>query len=158
MSKNPFGIGIYKPKFNENIGTLWRSAYQLGASWIFTIEGKYKETKSDTYKTWKQIPLFEYEDIDELLVVKNISLVCIETDDIVKNSIMLPYFKHPAICAYILGNESMGLPQNIIDKCNHFVNIPAMRSQSYNVSMAGTVVMWDRMFKMRFTSETTRGS
>ncbi len=32
-----FEIGIFHPKTKENIGTLWRSAYQLGAAGIFTI-------------------------------------------------------------------------------------------------------------------------
>lgn len=32
-----FAIGIYHPKTEMNMGTLWRSAYQLGASYIFTI-------------------------------------------------------------------------------------------------------------------------
>ena len=33
-----FGIGIYKPKTQENIGSLWRTAYILGASFIFFID------------------------------------------------------------------------------------------------------------------------
>ena len=32
-----FEIGVYHPKKEVNIGTLWRTAYQLGASVIFTI-------------------------------------------------------------------------------------------------------------------------
>jgi len=27
-----FGIGIYQGKTESNVGTLWRSAYQLGAA------------------------------------------------------------------------------------------------------------------------------
>lgn len=32
-----FEIGVYHPKTAENIGTLLRSAYQCGASGVFTI-------------------------------------------------------------------------------------------------------------------------
>lgn len=46
-----FEIGIFHSKTEQNIGTLWRSAYQLGASGIFTIGKRYKEMSSDTYKT-----------------------------------------------------------------------------------------------------------
>jgi hypothetical protein len=31
-----FGIGIYHGKTEENIGTLWRSAYAYGADFVFT--------------------------------------------------------------------------------------------------------------------------
>ena len=32
-----FEIGIYNGKTEVNMGTLWRSAYQLGASGIFIV-------------------------------------------------------------------------------------------------------------------------
>ena len=32
-----FGVGIYQPKHWENVGTLWRSAYQLGASFLVVV-------------------------------------------------------------------------------------------------------------------------
>ncbi len=35
-----FGIGIIHGKNSENLGTLWRSASILGASFIFTIDHK----------------------------------------------------------------------------------------------------------------------
>lgn len=37
LNRGYFGIGIYKPKTNTNIGTLWRSVFQLGAAYIFVI-------------------------------------------------------------------------------------------------------------------------
>ena len=49
-----FGIGVYQPKTEHNIGTLWRSAMILGASFIFIIDGKYKPQTSDTQKTWSK--------------------------------------------------------------------------------------------------------
>ena len=44
MSESPgyFGIGIYQAKRFENVGVLWRGAYQLGASFIFTIGKRYR--------------------------------------------------------------------------------------------------------------------
>jgi tRNA (guanosine-2'-O-)-methyltransferase len=38
-----YGIGIENVKTAENVGTLWRSAYILGASFIFTIGKRYKK-------------------------------------------------------------------------------------------------------------------
>ena len=36
-NKGYFGIGIINPKSKTNVGSLWRSANILGASFIFTI-------------------------------------------------------------------------------------------------------------------------
>ncbi len=41
-SSGYFGIGIYQAKRFENVGVLWRGAYQLGASYIFTIGKRYR--------------------------------------------------------------------------------------------------------------------
>ena len=60
-----FGIGIYQPKTNHNIGTLWRSAFVMGASFIFIIDGKYKHQPSDTSKTWSKIPFYRYDTFEE---------------------------------------------------------------------------------------------
>ena len=62
-----FGIGIYMPKTGENIGTLWRSAWQLGADFIFIIGKKYTRQSSDVYNTFKKIPLLQYKDIPSFL-------------------------------------------------------------------------------------------
>ena len=55
-----FGIGIEYPKREQNIGTLWRSAQTLGASFIFTIDKKYKKQTSDVRHAWADIPLYHY--------------------------------------------------------------------------------------------------
>ena len=137
-----FGIGIYHSKTEVNIGTLWRSAYQLGASYIFTIGKRYQMQSSDTPKTWRHIPLFHYETIDELQIPHDCQLVGIEM-----GGIELQRAKHPQRAIYLLGAEDHGLPQNIIDRCHKIVSIPSLRTNSYNVAVAGSIVMYDRMIK-----------
>ena len=63
-------IGVFRGKTEHNVGTLWRSAYILGAAYIFTVDGKYKKQSSDVLRTWSRIPLFTYKDFDELLKAK----------------------------------------------------------------------------------------
>jgi hypothetical protein len=60
-----FGIGIENGKTVANIGTLWRSAHNLGASFIFTVGQRYKYQASDNTKAWRSIPLFQYGGFDE---------------------------------------------------------------------------------------------
>ena len=62
-----FGIGIYRAKSEANHGTLWRSAYQLGASFMFTIGArfdKHRVRSTDTAKAWAKIPIFQYPDFN----------------------------------------------------------------------------------------------
>lgn len=60
-----FGIGVYQPKHGVNIGTLWRSAYVFGASFIFTIGRRYQQQASDIYKAKRHLPLWEFATFDE---------------------------------------------------------------------------------------------
>jgi tRNA(Leu) C34 or U34 (ribose-2'-O)-methylase TrmL len=63
-----FEIGIYQPKHDVNIGTLWRSAYQIGASGLFLIgDIKYKHQSTDTYCATRHIPLRHYPSFADYL-------------------------------------------------------------------------------------------
>jgi tRNA G18 (ribose-2'-O)-methylase SpoU len=54
---------------------------------------------------------------------------------------------HPERGIYILGNETVGLPQEILSRCNNIVKIPT--SFSLNVAIAGSIVLYDRMLQRR---------
>jgi len=138
-----FGIGIYKGKTVENIGTLWRGAYQLGADFIFTVGSRYKKQSSDTYKTWRHIPLFQHDDIESLTdSLYDCVLVGVEM-----GGTPLDEFVHPQRCVYLLGAEDHGLSDGMLEKCQHIISIPSIRAESYNVAQAGTIIMYDRMMK-----------
>lgn len=139
-----FGIGILNPKTEENIGTLWRSAYSMGASFIYTIGKRYKKQASDTPQSWKHIPLFHYDTFDDfyLSIPYDCKLIGIELDE---RSISLNDFKHPERCVYLLGAEDSGISKEAINKCHELVVIPA--SICLNVSVAGSIVLYDRNSK-----------
>ncbi len=139
-----FGIGIYMGKHWENVGILWRGAYQLGASYIFTIGQRYQRASTDTEKSWLHIPLFQYESFEIMLssAAYAAPLVAVE-----QGGTPLPHFQHPPRAIYILGAEDSGLPGHVLNRCHHRVSIPAVRKDSYNVAIAGTLVMYDRLIK-----------
>lgn len=58
-------------------------------------------------------------------------------------------FVHPPRAVYVLGSEDNGLNRPIVEACQCHVALPKWtgRSSSYNVAMAGTLVMYDRMLK-----------
>ncbi len=139
-----FGIGIYNVKTEFNIGTLWRSAYLFGASFIFTIGKRYKKQSSDTYKSHRHIPLYHYIDFDDFYqkMPYDCQLVGIEK---AKNSKSVKEFQHPQRCIYLLGAEDGGLPNLVMEKCKSIIHIETERS--LNVSVAGSIMMFDRQNK-----------
>lgn len=137
-----FEIGVYHPKTQENIGTLWRSAYQLGAVGIFTIGPRYRPQCSDTYKTWRHIPL--HADFDEFRNGRPMEtrLFAVEM-----GGELLAGFRHPKRCVYLLGAEDYGLPQEIIDRCQGVISLGTVRQASYNVAVTGSIVMYHRFMQ-----------
>ena len=139
-----FGIGVYRPKTSHNIGTLWRTAYILGASYIFIIDGKYNHQSSDTSKTWSKIPFFKYDDFDHFYqsMPHSTQLVGLEMGD---TALPLGQFEHPARASYLLGAEDSGLPDSVSKRCHHLVKLPG--KLSLNVAVAGSIVIYDRLNK-----------
>ena len=139
-----FDIGIYGLKTTKNIGTLWRSAQVLKADFIFLIGKRYETMKTDTMKSWKHIPLFEYENFEQFYASrpKGSKLIGIELDE---RSMPLTTYQHPERAIYLLGAEDKGLPQAILSRCDEIVQIPG--EFSLNVSVVGSIVLYDRLLK-----------
>ena len=143
MDQGYFIIGIYRNKTAENLGTLWRSAYQLGAAGLFTINHRYKKESTDSFRTLHKIPFWDYPDWDTFLAnrPRGAQLVAVEM-----GGTPLRSFVHPTQAIYLLGSEDSGLPPKIIEQCQHLVTLEAVNRPSYNVAVAGSLVMYDRIF------------
>jgi tRNA (guanosine-2'-O-)-methyltransferase len=143
MSKGYFGIGIYNAKTPQNIGTLWRSAYVLGASFVFTVNNRYFPQRSDTPKSIRHMPLFHYSDIADLRrhLPENAAFVAIEN---ISTATSLQQFSHPTRAVYLLGSETSGLPPEALRFADTTVAIATDTPISLNVSVAGSIVLWHR--------------
>lgn len=139
-----FGIGIFNGKTPENLGTLWRSADLLGAAFIFTIGRRYKHQATDTMKSYRNIPLYNYESFEDFIksLPFDCQLIGIELDS---KSVPIANFKHPERAIYLLGAEDNGLTKEAIDKCQKLVQLPGRFSM--NVAVAGSIIMYDRISK-----------
>lgn len=146
---------ILHPKACENVGTLWRSAYQLGASVLYTIGGRYKSSSTDTLNVPGRIPLIELNDWNsfvEWASPKAAVWVVIEM-----GGTPLSEFVHPRNAIYILGSEDHGVPTSVVRSCREVISLECELYGSYNVAVAGSIVMYDRMMKMRKANEKRRG-
>lgn len=139
-----YGIGIAHASHDHNIGTLWRSAYIMGASFIFTIGRPYQHQTSDVTNAWTKIPLYHYKNAQELKdnLPYSTQLIAVELDE---KSQPLETYEHPDRAVYILGNERNGLPQPVLDMCHGIVQLPG--HNSLNVSVAGSIVLYDIVAK-----------
>lgn len=131
-------------KHYENVGVLWRGAYQLGASFIFTIGKRYKPNATDVHLTWTHIPLYNYATFDEFMAALPYSAPLVGVE---MGGTSLPGFSHPQQAVYLLGAEDSGLPKSILERCHAVVAVPSVRRASFNVAQAGTIVMYDRAVK-----------
>ena len=136
-----FGIGIQNGKTPENLGVLWRTAQNLGASFIFTIGNRYAKQASDTHNAVNALPYYHYETFDDFLgnIPKGARIVGIE---LTKDAEDLETFHHPRRCVYLLGAEDHGLSNQAIEKSHFLVKFKSQLS--LNVSVAGSIVMYDR--------------
>lgn len=141
MSRGFFAIGIEHGKNAINVGTLWRSANILGAAFIFTVGRRYKRQSSDTLKTWRHIPLFHFDTLTDLRehLPHDCLMVGVELDP---SATPLAEFDHPERAVYMLGAEDHGLTREAMETCHRLVVLPG--EHSMNVSVAGSIVMYDR--------------
>ena len=143
MKRGYFAIGIYEPKTETNIGTLWRSAHNFGADFIFTIGKRYAKERSDTTKAEKHIPLYSYKDWDDFIshLPSGCELMCIEQADGATN---ISETCHPERAVYVLGAEDYGIPaEKMRGHRKVFIDTP----MCLNVAVAGSIVMYDRSLK-----------
>jgi len=138
-----FEIGVFEPKTEMNIGTLWRSAHKLGASGIFTIGKRYKKQPADTTNALLHVPLRNYDDWEDFKshIPEQCQIVPIEMGGHPLSNII-----HPERAIYLLGAEDYGIPKEITDKCKLVISLESIGQNSYNVAVAGSIVMYHRVF------------
>lgn len=139
-----FGIGMFEPKYEENLGGLFRSAHFLGANFIFTIGARYKYQNADTSRAERHIPYFAYEDFNDFKdhLPSDIKIIGVE---IVDDAVPLETFVHPERAIYIVGGEDRTLRDDVLYHCDAVVKFTS--KHSLNVAVAGAIVMYDRHLK-----------
>lgn len=141
-----FGIGIENTKNKANIGTLWRSAYCLGAAFIFVIGNRYKKQKSDTVKAMRYIPIYHYDIFKDFYfnMPEDCLLIGVELNEKARS---LEGYGHPERAIYLLGAEDVGLSKIALENCHSLIQFES--KYCLNVSVAGSIVMYDRQQKLK---------
>lgn len=140
-----FGVAVYRPKTEINVGTLWRTASLYGAAFLATVGRRYTRQSSDTPKSSLHTPLHHYTDLADLLdhLPWSCPLIGVE---LVDDAIPLNRYTHPPRALYLLGAEDNGLSPETLKRCHQVVSIPSALPYSMNVAVAGSIVIYDRFF------------
>ncbi len=149
MNRGYFGVGIYQTKDIQNVGCLWRTAYAMGASFIFTIGKRYQHDGTNTPRVERHTPLFNYKTFEDFFnnIPKNCIIICIEQH---VRSHSIKNFVHPERAIYLLGAEDDGIPEEILNKYT-ILSIPS--KICLNVAVAGSLVLFDRKMKYKGTGK-----
>ncbi len=150
-----FGIGVERVSKPMNAGAIFRSAHAFGGSFVFTVDASYQRrvgARADTSDALEHMPFYAFPTIDDMRLPDDCRLVGIELTD---DAIVLPSFRHPSRCAYVLGPERGSLSPEMVEKCDFVIKIPT--SFCINVSVAAAIVLYDRALSMgRFAERPVR--
>lgn len=142
-----FGIGVERMKKEVNYGSLFRTAQIFEAAFIFLIGKRFKHQSSDTAKSWRHMPLYEYTDFEDFNNHRPYSgkLIGVELDH---KATPIKEYKHPKQALYLLGAEDGGLSKEALKHCQDLMVLPGERS--LNVSVCGSIVLYDRISKTNY--------
>src|ERR1700722_6052092 len=94
MNRGYYGVAIYNGKNEINYGTLLRTSHLLGASFFCVIGKRFKRQASDTMKSHRHVPTFEYSSFDDFY--KNLPFECqLVGVELSKEAKELKDFVHP---------------------------------------------------------------
>lgn len=144
-SRGYFGIGVEGVSKSANVGALLRTAHAFGAAFCFVVGAGFDARAgrlADTADTPDHVPLWRFQDLDELALPQRCVLVGVELLD---DATDLPSFRHPLNAAYVLGPERSGLSPAMLERCRHVVRIPTRFA--LNLSVAGALVLYDRLLQ-----------
>jgi tRNA G18 (ribose-2'-O)-methylase SpoU len=144
MSRGYFGTAIYRPRREENVGGLWRTAACYEAAFVATVGGtRYQKQSSDTPDTARHVPLLHYADMEDMVMRLpwGCALVAVEMTD---DAVPLDHYVHRERALYLLGSETEGIPASILTRCHDVIQIPTPRAFSLNVATAGSIVLAHR--------------
>lgn len=94
----------------------------------------------------RHIPMRSYDSLEAFLACRPFDCPMVGIE---QGGDELFTFQHPERCIYLLGAEDHGLTAAALRACQSVVSIPSLRSNSFNVAVAGSLVMYERMRQRR---------
>ncbi len=136
-------IGLDHPKTPENVGGALRACQCYGASMLAVAGKRFKRASTDTFKTWRHMPVLEVGDL-QLVIPYDCVPVAV---DLIPGAQCLTTYKHPERAFYIFGPEDGTLGERVLSWCRDVVYVPTDRCM--NLAATVNVILYDRLAKMK---------
>lgn len=134
-------IAADRPKCIHNFGSMMRAAHCYRARMIVLGGDRYRESYTDTMKTYKHTPLLRVADVFDALPFDCVPVAV----DLIDGATPLPDYKHPERAFYIFGAEDATLGARILDRCRDVIYVPTQHCM--NLAATVNVVLYDRLAK-----------
>ncbi len=146
---------LHDIRSNYNVGAIFRTCDASGVEKIYLTGytpapldrfGRAVDEISKTalgaekFVAWEKV-----DDILELVARLKTEGMLVVAVEIAKNSVSLYDFKVPEKVAYILGSETEGLSETVLEQADAILEIPMLgQKESLNVSVTAGVVLYQR--------------
>ena len=118
---------------------------RLIAKSCIRIGARFEQSRVDTSECWSHLPAFSFPTVEAFAQSAPFGAQWVAVE---MGGTPLHEFEHPERAVYILGAEDAGLPASVVRACHHCVSLEGVRASSYNVAVAGTLVLYDRLRKL----------
>lgn len=140
-------IGLYNPKYPANIGGTIRSAAIFSSKFVGIVGTRYKHHKTDTGKFYHHLPVFQVENLQNIIPYGCTPVAV----DILDDAIPLHKYNHPKQAFYIFGPEDSTLNSDILSWCKDKIYVPTLYCM--NLASTVTVILYDRFSKQMIKNE-----
>lgn len=134
-------IGLWEPKFADNLGHILRASGCYGVSMVAYTGDRYRNSATDTQKAYRHIPVIRAEDLQKVCPYDCVPVAV----DLVPDAQPLHSYRHPERAFYIFGGEDRTLDSGVTKWCRDVIYIPTKFCM--NLSACVNVVLYDRMAK-----------
>lgn len=143
-NKGFYGIGIEHGKTKYNYWSLFRTAQILDADFLFIIGARFEIHAADTMCSYRHIPVYSYKDFQDFNSHRpfDCKLIGIE---LTQDAVEISEYNHHKRAIYLLGAEDHGLTKEALRNCQEIIKLYGEKSM--NVSIAGSIVIYDRFVK-----------
>jgi len=155
--KYPLVVVLDSVRSMSNVGSIFRTCDGFAVEKLYlcgiTAQPPHKEITKTALGATESVDWEYHQDVVELvnqLKNEHYKVFLIEQTD---NSIMLDQFQYQPQdkIAIVLGNEVFGVDEKLLPLCDGVIEIPQYGTKhSFNVTIAGGIVIWEMVRQMNF--------
>ena len=145
----PLCVLAYNYKLPSNIATLIRSAEVFGAKEFIIVNLKKEISPKITAGAIYHLSIRQFQDLREAISyvkAKGYKIISVELNPRAKFTFEIERYPEPS--CFVLGNEAIGIPKEILDISDMIVQIPQLgATNSLNTAIAGSIILYDFVIK-----------